>query len=521
MHKPWSSFIGSCKKDQSHGLFSTYSRVVYLWIKSWFSYIETEAEFTTSYRNLLAMLVTHREILGHKLVHHVKDLINSITKSIQYAGHHHFIHSTTFGFLGSTIVEVSNAALKSGDHRCRPSMGIDTSSMKQLDAVDAKTFRDNVKMAAHINETSHYTRSLTNPYLTRYMEGLVVKNFDNRINFTSCYCGNLEWMVMEKDLLGKMIEHSKNGSPLTDTKEHPTHTKFVRVRRVRIVHNKYITCTCGYVQNYLSPCHHIMNVLWERRFVLPSLFHIRWYKHFNYYFGDEFCSNQMKDFHASMKDLYNKCHDECYDENGRYMGCNITGNPFVLKDKVIDTTSEERITMDAIERYTFQIGPLEKFSSKYTRFIPWSTHGDKDGTIDHDKAEEDENEKREKIIHEMDEYGFGFSNPDDTFPLSQTVEGGLSQQSIELEKIVERHNELEDIHQKGGDLSNRVEAFMSTIKTVEQKNRFIEFMRSESARNTQENNPSYKNDSVGTLILGSDESGKVDSGKRRLYSYEK
>ncbi len=62
---------------------------------------------------------------------------------------------------------------------------------------------------------------------------------------------------------------------------------------------------------------------------------------------------------------------------------------------------------------------------------------------------------------------------------------------------------------------------MSTIKTINQRKRFIDFLREEGARNICENNPSYSTEGRGTLMLGSDESGRPDSGKRRKYCNEK
>eukprot|EP00957_Ditylum_brightwellii_P058881 4464601-Ditylum_brightwellii.AAC.1 len=98
--------------------------------------------------------------------------MSNISSKIQYAGHHYFIYTTTFGFLGSAVVEVTNASIKSGDHRTRTNMRLDTSSIKHLDQAEAKTFKTNVTMAARMNETMHQTCSLTNDYLTCYMEGI-------------------------------------------------------------------------------------------------------------------------------------------------------------------------------------------------------------------------------------------------------------------------------------------------------------------------------------------------------------
>ena len=88
-------------------------------------------------------------------------------------------------------------------------MTLDTSSLKQLHHVEAKTLKTKVVMASRINETSHHTRSLTSEYLTRYLKGIAIKNFDNRKNFVSLYVGNFEWYVMGKDYAKKCWNFQK------------------------------------------------------------------------------------------------------------------------------------------------------------------------------------------------------------------------------------------------------------------------------------------------------------------------
>ena len=516
--QPWRKFIGTCKDNDSHPKFHIYSRTVYQWIKSWSCYTESEAEFKISYKKLEVFLVKYQHILGPIFLHHSKKIIESVTQNIQNTGHHIFFRSTTFGFLGSTIVESSNAGIKYGDMKCSNNMRIDTSSKKQLDQVEKKTFESNISMASQINETVHYTRSNTSDYLTRYMHGLCIKNFDNRIHFHVCYRGANEWYVMEKKLLQEMLESSKSGvdtAPTTDD-ERPRYTRFVRVRKVRVVNNKFMTCSCGYVQRYLAPCHHIMAVLSEKEYIIPSLFHLRWFKHFNYYFGDEFCTNEMTDVHDSMYRLYNKSHKDFFSD-ANYIGCSIVDNNFFKNNHVIDDNSEFGVLMDVIERITFEQGPLQKGCNSYINYLPW-VRDEEELLFDNGNNSEDE-----MRIHEMNEHGFGniMSQEDntDTNANPTTVHGEMSQRSIELDGYVDEIIP-ETCNERGGDLWNRVEEFISTIKTTEQRDRFISFMRKELPRNIAENNPNYSEKNRGTLMLGSDESGKRDCPKRKRQFYE-
>ena len=241
--------------------------------------MESKNEFETSFKDLMLYIHEKKEVIGDGFYQLVKNLIDSITKSIEDVGNHYFMHRTTFGFLGSSIIEASNTTIKNRDNKCLPNMTIDTSSMKQLQQVEDRISIQNQKIAKEINETDFYTNSLTSPYLTRYMEGVMAKNFDRRLDYSTCYTGNNEWKVIS-------TEHTNHVNELlsitndNETKKKDTSgvLRFVRVRTVCVVKSKFLTCSCGYVQRYLAPCSHIMAVLHDRQYVQPSLFHVRWLK---------------------------------------------------------------------------------------------------------------------------------------------------------------------------------------------------------------------------------------------------
>ena len=523
----WNKIIHANSNDRSHHLFPEYSKVVYLWIKSWISYVESQDEFNVSYNKLQGFLNLEKNILGHTFVAQIKSLIIDVVSRIQHVGNHHFLYTTTFGFLGSSVVESTNFSLKYGDRKCKPNMGLDRSSLNQLNQVETKSFKSNIKMAAQMNETTHHSRSLTNDYLTRYMEGLAIKNFDERINYVTSYIGNYEWHVMDKDMADFVIEDSKSHSNPNNKRkkvmsmDNCHYTKFIRVRKVRVVSDKFITCSCGYVQRYLAPCRHVMAVLQKREFVIPSLFHIRWFKQFHYYFGNDICPEEMKEVHESMKELFNKCHNEFYDNRGRYYGCNVQGNKFLLQKFIDDESCEYSQVMKTINDYSMTKGPIKYGDKEFYNHLPWIEENEGEGGIAFDNQDDINDDEFQNIVNEVNEHGFGMRMHDDTFINGQTVLGNLSQQSVELDSLVTQSTTNRVIHEKGDDLWNSVQSFMSTIKTEDQKKRFITFMRDEGNRNINENNPQYSHPNSTTLMIGSDESGRADSGKRIRQVYER
>ena len=70
--KPWKKIIGSCKDDDSHSHFSSYSNIVYFWIRSWFVYIETEDQYKKSYKNFDLFFIKFRNVFGSMLIGHIK-----------------------------------------------------------------------------------------------------------------------------------------------------------------------------------------------------------------------------------------------------------------------------------------------------------------------------------------------------------------------------------------------------------------------------------------------------------------
>ena len=55
-----------------------------------------------------------------------------------------------------------------------------------------------------------------------------------------------------------------------------------RVHRVTLDHELNMSCNCGYIQRYLMPCPHMCLVIDNVEYLVPSMYHIKWYKIFNY-----------------------------------------------------------------------------------------------------------------------------------------------------------------------------------------------------------------------------------------------
>ena len=132
-------------------------------------------------------------------------------------------------------------------------------------------------MVNNMNKNKLWSNSLTKNYLTTYVEGLACDNFDKRTLYNIWSNDQNIWWVL-KEPAGTMEYASYDSSKLL----------YDRVRIVSIDCEGFMSFSCGKVQLYLMSCRHICAVIEDKELYVPSMFHIRWHKLFNYYHGNSF-----------------------------------------------------------------------------------------------------------------------------------------------------------------------------------------------------------------------------------------
>ena len=229
--------------------------------------METKYEFNHS-NNLLSQYINDIENeLGDVCSENLHSLIKKINGKKDYLLNNYFLSTCNFDYLGDSIVEAVNHTIKSGAHGVSNNMSLSTSGFMQLKATESKATKRSCDSAKHINNTLNWTISNTSKYLTPYAEGLMCSYFDRQNQYFVRQTKHNVWMVMHKSNM-----NNKNST----SKDHP---KYKRVRKVE-VRNNYMTCTCQLTQRWLMPCVHMFCVLKKKEYVTPSMFHLRWWKHF-------------------------------------------------------------------------------------------------------------------------------------------------------------------------------------------------------------------------------------------------
>ena len=85
------------------------------------------------------------------------------------------------------------------------------------------------------------------------------------------------WWVLKK-VTGTISFASYDSSKIT----------YDRVRIISIDCEGFMSCSCGKVQMYMMPCRHVCTIIDKKDLYVPSMFHIRLHKLFNYYHDNNF-----------------------------------------------------------------------------------------------------------------------------------------------------------------------------------------------------------------------------------------
>ena len=172
-------------------------------------------------------------------------------------------------------------------------------------------------MANNMNKYKLWSDSKTKNALTTYAEGLACDNFDNRKIYNVWRNDANSWWVLKKTA-GTIAMVSYESSKIL----------YDRVRIVNIDCDGFMSCSCGKVQMYMMPCRHICAIIDKKEFYVPSMFHIRWHKMFNYYHGNNFGSKLATNSTHSINKIVTLTRNKCFRESGSYKGVYINDTAF-------------------------------------------------------------------------------------------------------------------------------------------------------------------------------------------------
>ena len=199
--------------------------------------------------------------------------------------HFEFRMKTSFGFLGSSIVEAMNSSIKrSGLFSIEGTMTLSHSTLLQMKQTELRTEKRDQELANSVNQCHRYIKVNIDEYLTKYMVDIAAKNFDARLSYYVRKVSETNFWVMRKDIHDEP-ERTDEVSPVA---------KFDKVHVVTVV-DQFISCSCGYVNQYMCPCHHVLAVLNKEEYFTYTLYHYRWWKQYDYFYLRRSTENSMMD----------------------------------------------------------------------------------------------------------------------------------------------------------------------------------------------------------------------------------
>ena len=300
--------------------------IVKTWISTWFKVIETEEELSISNKYLQAYLLTINTIIGEVSMEESTKLIQKIINKKTKLLHPYFKDVCTFDFIGDSIVESANFPIKNGPISVSNNMDLSNSAFTQLKSTEAKYKKEQISSAKQLNLSKTWTTSYTKQYLTDYAEGIACSNFDRRTSYIKRRIDKNQWLVTSKVICSTTYD-----SLIQNNSEKAT--KFIHVREVTMNSNMFMNCSCHYPLRWLMPCVHICCVIDEKHYYTPDLFHLRWWKHFNYMYKntqpDNKNNSSIKDLEAALP-YVRKNHFQI--TNGKYKGIPFSKSKFVVDD---------------------------------------------------------------------------------------------------------------------------------------------------------------------------------------------
>ena len=368
----WSETVAMKKFDTEEASYCL--DVMKKWIMSWFRVIETESEFFISLKEFKIYFKSIENIIGEVSALGVSCVLQKILAKRHYLLHYHFADVCTFDFLGDSIVEASNYNVKKGPQSVNAKMNIDTSAITLVNATITKFNRESLSAAKKLNVNSQWSNSLTKGYLTEYAEGLSCSVFDRRMNYLNKKINNNTWLVCHKYFFPQLSSCSKDNKKSIKTNPYEPITKFQRIRKVSIIEDNFMTCTCGYTQRWLMPCVHICSVIDDKKYLTAELFHIRWWKHFDYVYKKGNSSMDAKTRRSLENSLQEVRNFHFHLNNGKYKGVPLNGTE-LLKHLVSispDNKDDYNIELDmmlALNKMRLLNIPLKKSSQSYIEYM--------------------------------------------------------------------------------------------------------------------------------------------------------
>ena len=493
------------------------------WILTWFNYTESKNEFDISIKNFRSYFKDKKDLIGNVSSFELNTLISKIVSKQKLLLNHHFVNVCTFDFLGDSIVEGINFHIKKGPLKVTENMNLAVSGFNQIKSTEITAIKKSIASAKKINSTGNWTKSLTKDYLTEYAEGIACDNFDRRLKYVKKRIDDNTWLVCYSKFLtfDKEYDDSYLSKP----------TKFVRLREVSLSQDNFMSCTCNYPKRWLMPCVHICTVIDSCELYTADLFHLRWWKHFNYMFKKGH-SKHDKLTRLSLEESVNLNRDNHFEQrDGKYKGIPLNGTTLyeALMNNIHHDTDQNDIEyslMTTLNRFRVLSKHIQKYSHDHISLI-------KDIQDDHIYGIDDNSDNdvinSDNMLTQDNEYppiGDEDVNTIETMGVGSQVESNLSSFRDSMQgSSISRMNNRSTIKNGCSNVYSKLhpsfEQLVKSISSEEQLKLTMNALEKLSFENIKQNKKRKAPGSTDTTFLGEMVPSRSSKGGRHKYKYER
>jgi len=303
---------------------------VFNWIRGWFFYVESVAEYDLSKSMFYAWLDKQEHILTNATLdtihrHTIKNLFPYEALWVNYIR----LKVLGFGERTTSIGEAMHWSMKSGPNGVRPCMNVDVAGDNMMSKAERLGKNKAVKNAARVSTTMLWSKSETSGHLTAYSEARAANKWDasRRCKVIEVSAG-FYWVFTPGKPTDLIKFEIKLDTSLTtvrsmfsyisvlhfgwvkdqSTVDVASHPRYLRVRVCRLVNGgKFATCSCGEPSRMREPCKDLLAVVNVRH---PQMYAVRWLALFQHCYKREGHEDITRHFNRMIMDETNRLPDE-------------------------------------------------------------------------------------------------------------------------------------------------------------------------------------------------------------------
>ena len=292
-----------------------------------------------------------------------------------------------------------------------------------------------------------------------------------------------------------------------------------------------MSCTCNYPKRWLMPCVHICTVIDSCELYTADLFHLRWWKHFNYMFKKGH-SKHDKLTRLSLEESVNLNRDNHFEQrDGKYKGIPLNGTTLyeALMNNIHHDTDQNDIEyslMTTLNRFRVLSKHIQKYSHDHISLI-------KDLQDDHIYGIDDNSDNdvinSDNMLTQDNEYppiGDEDVNTIETMGVGSQVESNLSSFRDSMQgSSISRMNNRSTIKNGCSNVYSKLhpsfEQLVKSISSEEQLKLTMNALEKLSFENIKENKKRKAPGSTDTTFLGEMVPSRSSKGGRHKYKYER